>query len=87
MLQSFGALSLGTKALRGAVTPQSIITAMKTMNNAVLPGSGGRFFRCNGAADPTSPSVCSNSVAAGTLNTQGNPVQFKVDGNAPIGTR
>src|ERR1035437_6833880 len=44
MLQSFGALTVGTKALHGAVTPQSIITAMKTMTNAVLPGSGGRFF-------------------------------------------
>jgi branched-chain amino acid transport system substrate-binding protein len=87
MLQSFGALTEGTKALQGAVTPQSIITAMKTMNNAVLPGSGGRFFRCNGAADPTSPSVCSNSVVVGTLNAQGNPVQFKLVENTPIGTR
>ena len=87
MLQSFGALSVGTKALNGAVTPKSIITAMKTMKNAVLPGSGGRLFRCNGAAAPDSPSVCSNSVVVGTLNTQGNPAQFKVEENAPIGTR
>ncbi|HKY13442.1 MAG TPA: ABC transporter substrate-binding protein, partial [Microthrixaceae bacterium] len=47
---SFAALAIGTAGLEGEVTPASVIAAMKSMDNAVLPGTGGRQFRCNGKA-------------------------------------
>ena len=86
IFQSFGGLSAGTRDLHGVVTPASVITALKTMPNEVLPGSGNRLFRCNGKASPSSPSVCSSSVLAGTLDAQGNAVSYTVVNNAPIGS-
>jgi branched-chain amino acid transport system substrate-binding protein len=85
VFQSFGALSAGTQALHGAVTPASIIAAMKAMPSEVLPGSGGRHFRCNGKADPERPAVCSIGVLAATLNAQGNPTKYTVENDDPIG--
>ena len=81
----FGALSVGTRGLQGAVTPASVIAAMKAMNNEVMPFSGtGRIFRCNGKASASGPAVCSRSVIASILNASGTPSQFNVENNAPI---
>jgi branched-chain amino acid transport system substrate-binding protein len=85
IFQSLGGLSAGTRDLHGVVTPASVITALKAMPNEILPGSGNRLFRCNGKASPSSPSVCSSSVLAGTLDAQGNAVKYTVVNNAPIG--
>ena len=83
--QSLGALSAGTTDLKGAVTPASVTAALKSMKNEVLPGSGGRHFRCNGEAQPERPAVCSISVLAATLNAQGNPEKYTVENDEPIG--
>jgi branched-chain amino acid transport system substrate-binding protein len=85
VFQSFGALSVGTQGLHGAVTPASITAALKAMPNALLPGSGGRHFRCNGKAAPERPAVCSVGVLAATLDAQGNPTKYTVENDNPIG--
>jgi branched-chain amino acid transport system substrate-binding protein len=85
VFQSLGALSLGTSDLTGAVTPASVTSALKSMKNAVLPGSGGRFFRCNGKASQFGVAICSASVLSGTLDDHGFPVSYAVEHNAPIG--
>ena len=85
IFRDFGALSVGTRGLQGAVTPASVIAAMKAMNNEVMPFSGtGRIFRCNGKASASGPAVCSRSVIASILNASGTPSQFNVENNAPI---
>ena len=58
---------------------------MKSMKNAVLPASGGRVFRCNGKATPEAPAICSVSTVTGTLDASGNPADYTVDNNDPIG--
>ena len=84
VFQSFGALSLGTKTLKGEVTPDSVIAALKGMDNEVLPASGSRVFRCNGKASDFGPSICSASTVAATLDGSGNPAKYKTKGNEPI---
>jgi branched-chain amino acid transport system substrate-binding protein len=80
---SIAALSLGTQGLEGEVTPQSIIAALRAMENEVLPGTGGRLFRCNGEAAPA-PASCMGSALSATLDAEGNAVDYEVLGNEPI---
>jgi branched-chain amino acid transport system substrate-binding protein len=83
--QSLSALSVGTQGLKGNVTPATVIAALKGMKNEVLPGSGGRHFRCNGHASAARPSVCSISVLAATLDAHGNNAKYTVENDEPIG--
>jgi branched-chain amino acid transport system substrate-binding protein len=85
VFQSLGAISVATQDLTGAVTPASVTAALKGMKNAVLPGSGGRLFRCNGKASHSGVAICSASVLSGTLDSHGNPVSYTVEYNTPIG--
>jgi branched-chain amino acid transport system substrate-binding protein len=85
VFQSLGALSVGTAGLQGEVTPASVTAAMKAMKSSVLPGSGGRQFRCNGKASQFGAAICSVSVAGGTLGPDGNPKTYALENNAPIG--
>lgn len=85
VFQSFGALSVGTRGLTGAVTPAAVTAALKAMKNEVLPASGGRLFRCNGKASRFGAAICSTSVAAATLDAHGNPMKYTLENNAPIG--
>ena len=78
VFSSLGALSAATKHLQGAVTPQSVIAAFRSMPNEVLPGAGGRHFQCDGKSVPTEAAVCSASVFAGTLNSNGQPTHFQL---------
>jgi branched-chain amino acid transport system substrate-binding protein len=82
--QSFGALSLGTKTLQGDVTPEAVITALRGMDNEVLPASGGRIFRCNGKASDFGPSICSRSTVVATLDGTGNPKKYTTENNEPV---
>jgi ABC-type branched-subunit amino acid transport system substrate-binding protein len=83
--QSLAALSVGAQDLKGNVTPASVTAALKGMKNELLPGSGGRHFRCNGHASAERPSVCSISVLAATLDAHGNPAKYTVENDEPIG--
>jgi branched-chain amino acid transport system substrate-binding protein len=82
--QSIAALSLGTKNLEGEVTPDSVIAAMKSMDNEILPASGGRRFRCNGKASDFGPSICARSTVSAVLDEEGNPKSYKTKNNKPI---
>jgi branched-chain amino acid transport system substrate-binding protein len=84
VFQSLGALSVGTRGLQGEVTPASVIGALRSMDNAELPGSGGRLFRCNGRASRSGAAVCSRSMSAGTLDEDGTPAGYTVENNEPI---
>ena len=82
--QTVAAIGVGTQGLTGAVTPASVIAAMKSMKNAVLPASGGRVFRCNGKATAEGPAICAVSTVTGTLDANGEPAGYRVDNNGPI---
>jgi len=77
-------LSIGTQGLEGEVTPDSVIAAMRAMDNEILPGTGGRQFRCNGKAAPETPAVCAVSTLSATLDADGNPVGYEVLNDEPI---
>jgi branched-chain amino acid transport system substrate-binding protein len=77
-------LSIGTQGMKGEATPESVIAALRAMDNEVLPGTGGRHFRCNGKASPKAAAVCSVSLMSATLDSEGNAVSFKVLNDDPI---
>lgn len=81
---SYAALALGTKGLEGEVTPESIIDAMRSMDNEVLPGTGGRLFRCNAKASEANPAACMNSGLSATLGADGFPESYSVFNDEPI---
>ena len=78
------ALAIGTAGLEGEVTPASIIDAMRSMDNEILPGTGGRQFRCNGNASEANPSTCMNSGLSATLDADGFPESYTVFNDEPI---
>jgi branched-chain amino acid transport system substrate-binding protein len=78
-----GALSVGTQQLEGDATPESVTAAIKAMPNSVLPGSGGRHFKCDGKASTTGPAVCSASVLSAELDAEGFPTNYQVINDAP----
>lgn len=84
VFQSIAALGLGTKNLQGEVTPASVIAAMKSMDNEVLPASGGRYFRCNGKASTFGASICSASTVSASLDAKGFPKKYTTENNKPI---
>lgn len=81
---SFAGLAIGSAGIEGEVTSDSIIDAMHSMDNEVLPGTGGRLFRCNGKASDTGPAVCSASGLSATLDAEGRPVSYAVFNDEPI---
>lgn len=83
MFSSFAGLAIGTSGLEGEVTPAAVIDALRSMDNEILPGTGGRQFRCNGNA-AASPSACMNSGLSATLDDTGRPVSYEVFGDDPI---
>ena len=83
VFQSLGALSVGTQGLNGAVTPAAVTAALKGMDNAELPGSGGRHFRCDGKASTDRPAVCSVGVFVATLDAEGNPESYTMENDEP----
>jgi branched-chain amino acid transport system substrate-binding protein len=76
MFMALSGLSVATQKLKGAATPKSIAAAAKAMDWSVLPGAGGTHIRCNGKADPAQPAVCTNSVLAAELNSQGRAATY-----------
>jgi ABC-type branched-subunit amino acid transport system substrate-binding protein len=77
-------LSIGTKGLKGEVTPASVMAAMRAMPNEVLPGTGDRHFRCNGQASPAGTAICMHSLLSATLDSKGNAVSYTVANDEPI---
>ena len=84
VFESVAAISVGTRDLKGAVTPASITAAMKAMKTSVLPASGGRVFRCDGKASPAGPAVCAVSTITASLDANGMPTDYAVANNGPI---
>ena len=78
MFASFAALGLGTQALEGDVTPESLIAALRAMPSEVLPAGGGRHFRCDGTAAPHGPAICTSSLLSATLDADGTPSSYEV---------
>lgn len=84
MFSTFGAFAAATQGLKGAVTPESVTRAIKTMPWTVIPGTGGLHFRCNGKADPDQPAVCTSATNAARLDKTGTPKKYVPVNDAPI---
>jgi branched-chain amino acid transport system substrate-binding protein len=77
----FTGLDVGLGGLDGDITPESVIDAMKSMDEADLPGGGGLTIQCGGSAVPDSPAVCTDQGLYTTLDAEGQPGAFEVTGS------
>jgi branched-chain amino acid transport system substrate-binding protein len=84
MFTSLGGFAVANAALKGDVTPKTLIATTKAMPWSVLPGTGGLHFRCNGKADPTQPAACSNNALLTSLNAQGKGTKYVRISDTPI---
>lgn len=84
MFVTFAGLVTALEGIKGDITPASATAAIKAMPEKELPGAGGLKFRCNGKASPETPAVCIRGGLATTLDSDGQPTDFKVLGTSPI---
>jgi branched-chain amino acid transport system substrate-binding protein len=73
-------LDVGLDGLEGEVTPESVITTLKGMDEADLPGGGGITIQCDGTAMADLPAVCAAQGLYTTLDAEGLPTGFEVTG-------
>jgi branched-chain amino acid transport system substrate-binding protein len=71
--------------LTGDVTPETILTTLRSMEPIPLPGGGGMDFRCSGKARELLPAVCANGNLRAQLDDKGEiTLPWTLVGNAPI---
>ncbi|MBL7497349.1 ABC transporter substrate-binding protein [Frankia sp. CNm7] len=72
------------EGISGDITSTAIASTIKAMKETDLPGGGGIKYRCNGKAVPGAPAVCVLGGLSTTLDSKGQPAEYKVLGNTPI---
>lgn len=84
MFQGIAGLDIATQNLKGAVTPESVIEAARSMPWTVLPGTGGLHARCSGKAQAGNPAVCMTGSLAATLDATGKVTKYTVANDTEI---
>ncbi|WP_051466342.1 ABC transporter substrate-binding protein [Pseudofrankia saprophytica] len=84
MFVTFAGLATALEGIKGDITPATAAAAIRAMPEKELPGAGGLKLRCNGKAFPETPAVCVRGGLTTTLDSDGQPTDFKVLGNSPI---
>ncbi|MCK9923940.1 ABC transporter substrate-binding protein [Frankia sp. AgPm24] len=84
MFAELGAFQTALADIRGAITPATVISTLKSMPEKEIPGAGGLRFRCNGRAYPATPAVCTRGGLAAQLDGRGQPSSYHVVGASPI---
>lgn len=71
------ALVIAAQGVAGEVTPESVLTAIRAMEESVMPGTGGQRFRCGPDTEPPVQEICSSTgVLTTTLDASGNTTSF-----------
>jgi branched-chain amino acid transport system substrate-binding protein len=71
--------------LTGDVTPETILSTIRSMEPTPLPGGGGLNFRCSGKARELLPAVCSSGNLRSQLDDTGETtLPWTLVGNDPI---
>ncbi|MDT3439110.1 MULTISPECIES: ABC transporter substrate-binding protein [unclassified Pseudofrankia] len=85
MFSALAGFQIATSKISGDVTPASILSAVRAMPEAELPGAGGLKFKCDGKATPLSSAVCTRGSLAATLDAKGNPSSYELVGTSAAG--
>jgi branched-chain amino acid transport system substrate-binding protein len=75
---SMAALLTSLDGIEGDITPESVATTIKAMEEADLPGGGGMTFQCGGSALEMLPAVCTNEALRTALDADGRPTTYEV---------
>ncbi|ABW12328.1 putative branched-chain amino acid transport system [Parafrankia sp. EAN1pec] len=84
MFVVFDGLITALGGITGEITTETANAAIKAMPETELPGAALLQFRCNGKAYPEMPAVCVRGGLSTTLNSDGQPTEYKVIGTSPI---
>ncbi|MCK9930478.1 ABC transporter substrate-binding protein [Frankia sp. Mgl5] len=84
MFVTFGGLAASLEDIKGEITPATVTAAIKAAPEKELPGASGLKFRCNGKAYPDQPAACVRGGLSTTLDSDGQPTEYKVLGTSPI---
>jgi ABC-type branched-subunit amino acid transport system substrate-binding protein len=71
----FAGIDVALDGLEGEVTPASATAAMRSMDDAELPGGGGLRFRCDGQQIPIEPAACTAQGLYTVLDAAGQPTE------------
>nr|WP_307874655.1 ABC transporter substrate-binding protein [Frankia nepalensis] len=78
MFTALAGFQVAVAKISGEITPATIISAVRAMPEAELPGSGGLKFQCDGKASPLSSAICGHGSLAATLDANGQPRSYEV---------
>jgi branched-chain amino acid transport system substrate-binding protein len=74
---AMGSLLTSLDGIEGDITAETVVSTIKSMSPAELPGGGGVEFQCDGSASALLPSVCSNEFLQTTLDDEGQPTTYE----------
>jgi branched-chain amino acid transport system substrate-binding protein len=80
---TFAGFVTALDGISGDITPATVTSTIKGMDETDLPGSGGLTYRCNGEAVPGTPAVCARGSLVTTLDAEGQPADYEVVGQTP----
>jgi branched-chain amino acid transport system substrate-binding protein len=75
---AMAALLTSLEEISGEITPESVISTIRSMPEAELPGGGGVTFQCGGSASAELPAVCTNQSLRTRLDAEGQPTAYEV---------
>ncbi|WP_018501784.1 ABC transporter substrate-binding protein [Parafrankia discariae] len=84
MFVTFAGLLTSLEDITGEITPKTVTAAIKAMPEKELPGAAGLHFRCNGKAYPEQQAACVRGGLTTTLDSDGQPTEYKVLGSSAI---
>ncbi|MCM3886292.1 ABC transporter substrate-binding protein [Frankia sp. R82] len=82
MFMTLSGFQTAVAGLKGDVTPATVTSAIKSMPESELPGSGGQKFQCSGKILPNYPAVCLRGALTTKLDAKGNPTTYQVLGSS-----
>jgi branched-chain amino acid transport system substrate-binding protein len=66
------------------VSRESLLEAIRGMDESEYPGGGGIVFQCDGTADPEYPPFCTNQWLRSQLDADGNPTEYTVENSSDL---
>jgi branched-chain amino acid transport system substrate-binding protein len=81
---TMAALATSLQGIQGDITPETVIAAIKGMQQQELPGAGGVKYQCGGSASAMLPAVCSNEWLQTQLNDKGEPGSYETVDSSDI---
>jgi len=81
---AMASLATALEGLEGEVSSESVMAAIRSMDEAEYPGGGGLTYQCGADADPDIPTVCTNQWLRARLDADGQPTAYTVEDSTDL---